>query len=477
MATKTQDLHILFFPYMAPGHILPMINMAKLFANRGVRTTILTTPANTSIVKPIISNSPIELALIPFPSAAAGLPEGCENLSSVPSTNLIPYFLRAVVMLSEPFDQILKELHPNITIIDGFFPWTIDITSKLGITQLVFYGTGFFPVCLIDSIEKYKPHETLPDETKSFLVPGIPHRIELLKTQVLDTSKTNKERQEFFNKVRDADKRSYGVVMNTFYELEPDYVEHYRTVIGRRAWHIGPVSLYSEDMIKSTTTTSTDRNHECLSWLDGKESGSVLYVCFGSLSTFRGEQILEIALGLEASNHAFILVVPKPVERDENMDWMPEGFEGRINIEGKKGFIIRGWAPQLLILNHKAVGGFMTHCGWNSTLEGVCAGLPMITWPLFADQFYNEKLVVDVLKIGVAVGMKEHVLKPEDRPLIHGMEIERAVNCVMGVGEEAEAMRKRARELGEMAKSAVMVDGSSYTELTRLISELSALHQ
>lgn len=269
----------------------------------------------------------------------------------------------------------------------------------------------------------------------------------------------------------DADKRSYGAVMNTFYELEPDYVEHYRTVIGRRAWHIGPVSLCNEDMIRS----STDGNHECLSWLDEKEPGSVLYVCFGSLSTFSGEQIREIALGLEASHHAFIWVVPKAVERDEKMDWMPEGYEGRIN-EGKKGFIVRGWAPQLLILNHKAVGGFMTHCGWNSTLEGVCAGLPMITWPLFAEQFYNERLVVDVLKIGVAVGMKAYVFKPEDRPLIHGIEIERAASCVMGGGIEAEAMRKTARELGEMAKSAVREDGSSYTELTRLISELSALH-
>ncbi|KAH7658733.1 UDP-glucuronosyl/UDP-glucosyltransferase protein [Dioscorea alata] len=475
MATKTQDLHILFFPYMAPGHMPPMINMAKLFANRGVRTTILTTPGNTSIVKPIISNSPVELALIPFPSAAAsGLPEGCENLSSIPSPDLIPYFLRAVFMLSEPFDQILKELHPNVTIIDAFFPWTIDITSKLGITQLIFTGSGFFPLCLTDSIEKYKPHETLPAETESFLVPGIPHRIELLKTQVFDIGKIDIKHLDFFDKVRDADKRSYGTVMNSFYELEPDYVEHYRTVIGRRAWQIGPVSLCSEGMIKSTTTT-TDRNHECLRWLDEKQPGSVLYVCFGSLCAFSGDQLHEIALGLVASNHAFILVVPKVIERDEKMDWMPEGFEGRIN-EAKKGFVIRGWAPQLLILNHEAVGGFMTHCGWNSTLEGVCAGLPMITWPLFAEQFYNERLVVDVLKIGVAVGMKEHALMPEDRPLIHGMEIERAVSCVMGGGEEAEAMRKRARELGEMAKSAVMEDGSSYTELTRLISELSALH-
>ncbi|KAH7658735.1 UDP-glucuronosyl/UDP-glucosyltransferase protein [Dioscorea alata] len=99
----------------------------------------------------------------------------------------------------------------------------------------------------------------------------------------------------------------------------------------------------------------------------------------------------------------------------------------------------------------------------------------MITWPLFADQFYNERLVVDVLKIGVAVGMKEYEMKHEDRPLIHGIDIERAVNCVMGGGEEAETMRKRARELGKMAKSAVMEDGSSHTELTRLISELLLL--
>ncbi|XP_039128914.1 scopoletin glucosyltransferase-like [Dioscorea cayenensis subsp. rotundata] len=357
--------------------------MAKLFGNRGVRTTILTNPANTFLLKPIISNSPLELALIPFSfTTATGLPEGCENLTTLPSQDLIPNFKQAVSMLSQPFHQTFTQHHPNVIIIDIFFPWTIEITSKLTIPQLIFNGTGLFPLCLITIQQSYNPYQTLQAKTKSFLVPGTPQWIELLKTQVLDICKTNKECQDFFLHVKEAEKRSYGVVMNSFYELEPDYVEHYRTVTRRQL-----VTL---------------------------EPGSVLYVCFRSLSSFSGEQIREIALGLEASNHAFIWVVPKIIERDEKIqDWMPE-----------------------------AVGGFMIHCGWNSTLE-------------------------DVLKIGVAVGMKEHVMRPEDRPLIHGINMERVVSCMTSIGGvKAEAMRMRARKLREMAKSAIMEDGSSYTELT-----------
>ena len=151
---------------------------------------------------------------------------------------------------------------------------------------------------------------------------------------------------------------------------------------------------------------------------------------------------------------------------------MPERLEERIS---RKGLVIRGWAPQILILGHGSIEGFVTHCGWNSILEGVTAGLPFVTWPLFAEQFYNERLIVDVLKIGVPVGAKDYNWRPEERSLIEAGTVEKAVSRLMGEGEEAEERRRRARELGEMAKKAVAEGGSSYVDMSNLIQELKEM--
>ncbi|XWS68055.1 hypothetical protein CRYUN_Cryun04dG0057500 [Craigia yunnanensis] len=120
------------------------------------------------------------------------------------------------------------------------------------------------------------------------------------------------------------------------------------------------------------------------------------------------------------------------------------------------GLIIRGWAPQMLILDHEAVGGFVTHCGWNSTLEGVTYGVPMVTWPLSAEQFFNEKFVTDVLKIGIVVGIQQSVKLLGD--LVKRETIQKAVEEIM-VGDRAGEMRKKAKALGEMAKRAVEKGG------------------
>ena len=148
---------------------------------------------------------------------------------------------------------------------------------------------------------------------------------------------------------------------------------------------------------------------------------------------------------------------------------MPDGFEERTK---GKGLIIRGWAPQVMILNHPAVGGFVTHCGWNSVLEGVSAGVPMVTWPMFAEQFYNEKLITNVLRIGVEVGTKLWAKGKEKRKVMGREEIKRAAAPLMGGGAEADERRRRAREQGEMAKKAVEKGGSSYMDLDRLIEDL-----
>ncbi|CAI0464989.1 unnamed protein product [Linum tenue] len=200
---------------------------------------------------------------------------------------------------------------------------------------------------------------------------------------------------------------------------------------------------------------------------------SVLYICLGSLTRFSKPQITEISRALEESSHPFIWVLEfDQVDEGKEQWWLPEGFENRVKQSGK-GLIIRGWAPQMAILEHASIGGFVTHCGWNSIMEGVCAGVPMVTWPIFAEQFYNEKLVTQVMKFGVSVGNEVwSVWATEELPLIRGERLRSAVEVVMGGGVEAAEMRRKAVELGKEAKRAVGEGGTSSDELKGLLEEI-----
>ena len=311
-------------------------------------------------------------------------------------------------------------------------------------------------------------HKKVSSVSEPFVIPNLPGDIKLTRNQLPDTMEQDAETDfsRLFKAAVESELKSYG-------ELEPAYAVHYRKVLGRRAWHIGPVSLCNRtdnDKASRAKQDSTDCTQECLKWLKSKQPNSVVYVCFGSLANFTSAQLTEIAMGLQASEQNFIWIVRKNKNsggEEEKEDWLPLGFEKRM--EGK-GLIIRGWAPQVLILDHEAVGGFVTHCGWNSTLEGVVAVAPLVTWPHFADQFYNEKLVTQVRKIGVAVGVeKSSTTKSE---FVRRERIEKAVKEIM-VGDKAEQMRSRAKAFGEMAQRAVENGGSSFSNLNSLIEELS----
>lgn len=194
----------------------------------------------------------------------------------------------------------------------------------------------------------------------------------------------------------------------------------------------------------------------------------MLYVCFGSLYEFAESQLLEIALGLESSNICFIWVI-----KSDAFLLLDKDFEERVK---DRELIIKGWAPQVLILNHPAVGGFMTHCGWNSVLESVSSGVPMITWPLFAEQFYNGNFVLTHWKIGVGVGVESGLAWGEEEKigvLVRRDRVEKVVSQFMiNGGEEVEGMRKRASKLSELAKIAVSKGGSSYVNVGLLIDDL-----
>ncbi|XP_022742795.1 scopoletin glucosyltransferase-like [Durio zibethinus] len=480
MASHSRQLHLVFFPHLAHSHLIPTVDMARLFARHGVMVTIVTTPLNALLFADMIQREKelgfdISSHVIKFPAAEVGLPQGCENVSSITSQEMASKFLKAVNLFQQPLQQLLEELRPDCLVADGMFPWATDIASKFGIPRLVFYGTNCFAHCVTDSLKRHEPFKKVASESELFDVPGLPDQIKMTRLQLPDYFKetADTERKRLMNEAIEAELTSYGVLVNSFHELEPAYSELYSKVIGRKAWHVGPVSLCNKknnDKAEIGNAASSINKHECLRWLDSKKLNSVLYICFGSIVRTSAAQLNEIAKGLEASGQDFIWVVRK-VNNEDKEDWLPEGFEERM--EGK-GLIVREWAPQVLILDHEAIGGFMTHCGWNSTLESITAGVPMVTWPHCAEQFSNEKLVTDVLKIGVGVGAKEWYRWADystTKFKVTMEDIERAVPRVM-VGEEADEMRKRAKELKNMAMKAVEEGGSSYSDLNALLDEL-----
>ncbi|CAL4907388.1 unnamed protein product [Urochloa decumbens] len=473
-----KPLHLLFFPFIAPGHLIPVADMAALFASRGVKCSILATPANAAVIRPAVDRAnaalrgapAIDISTVPFPDV--GLPPGVESAVGVNTDAERDMMLEAVNQLREPFARFLADRRPDAAVADSFYPWAADTAAEHGVPRLCFLGTSMFARACHDSLLRNIPPEDLiaADDDPNAIVslPGLPHRVEQRRGQVMDP-KRNAPEWSFDKLANDADRRSYGEVFNSFADLEPAYVEYYRTVLGRRVWLVGPVAHASEGSSASGLAPEAER---CLRWLDGKPDGSVVYVSFGTLARFTVAELRELARGLQRSGRNFLWVIDGG-DTDAS-EWMPEGFEELVAPEGR-GLIFREWAPQRLILNHYAVGGFLTHCGWNSVLEAVSAGVPLVTWPRYSDQFYNEKLIVEVLKVGVGVGSAFFASKLEVRgEVISSEKFAEGIDGVMGDGEEAEAIRKKALELREKARSATKKGGSSYEDVGRLINELMA---
>ncbi|RZC54952.1 hypothetical protein C5167_013794 [Papaver somniferum] len=476
-----RPLEIFFIPFVAPGHMIPMIDLARAFATRqGVRVHIIITTHNALLFKSSIdqdvnsSNADIQLHILKFPSSQVGLPEGIENFNSITSPDMYSKVYQGISILQQPMEKLLHQNNPDCIISDMYYPWTNDLANQLGCPRLVFRVNSFFSLSVMESIRRYRPHDTVSSDSETFQVPGLPyhHCIEMIRSQLPDYVRTRTPYGDLMDTFIESEMRSYGVIVNSFYELESPYADHFRNVMGMKAWQVGPVSLCIKREVKDADDEQK-KQHKCMSWLDSMEPNSVVYVSFGSMARFQKTQLIEIASALETCGYPFIWVVREPKEEGKNQGWLLGEFERRMN---KKGIIIRDWAPQVTILAHPAIGGFVTHCGWNSVLESVAEGVPMITWPLFAEQFYNEKLVIEVLKIGVRVGVYEweHLME-EGKIIVGRKKIEKAVKMLMDGGDEADEMKKRARQMSEKAKRAGEEGGSSCTNLIDLVEELKVV--
>ncbi|XP_027902238.1 zeatin O-glucosyltransferase-like [Vigna unguiculata] len=267
-----------------------------------------------------------------------------------------------------------------------------------------------------------------PVNKMSHLVPEVPSLEGCFTTQFLDFITS----QYVFHKF------SKGIIYNTTRALEGPYMELIERMIGSKShWALGPFNPLSIEK-------SEKRKHFCIEWLDRQEARSVMYVSFGTTTSFSEEQIKEVAGGLEKSKQKFIWVlrdadkgdVFKHGGGDELV--LPKGFEERVK---GIGLVVREWAPQLEILSHGSTGGFMSHCGWNSCMESISMGVPIAAWPMHSDQPRNRVLVTEVLKVGVVVKEWDH----RDE-LVTASDVENAVRKLMAT-KEGNEMRERAMDL------------------------------
>lgn len=262
----------------------------------------------------------------------------------------------------------------------------------------------------------------------------------------------------FLNCVRST-MSSFGLLFNSFYELEPLFFDFWNRECQPRGWCVGPLCLAAST--SNWVQSELPSNKQAwIHWLDQKleQGSSVLYVAFGSQAEVSPEQLREIATGLEESNVNFLWVLRKKESE------LSDGFEDRVT---DRGLVVRDWVDQREILTHQSVRGFLSHCGWNSVLESLCAGVPILAWPMMAEQPSNAKLVAEEIKVGLRVETSVGTVKG----LVKWEGLKKLVLELME-GDKGKEVRKKAKEVAEMAKKAVEEGGSSWSSLESLINEI-----
>ncbi|XP_058193561.1 UDP-glycosyltransferase 89A2-like [Rhododendron vialii] len=468
MSNTSKSVHILIFPYPAQGHMLPLLDITHQLALHGLTLTILVTPKNLPTLNPLLSaHRSIKTLVLPLPHHPS-LPAGVENVQDIGNSSNVP-IINALGKLHDPITQWFKS-HPNppVALISDFFlGWTLHLASQLGIPGIAFYSSGaFFTSVLNFLLKNVKTVSSLPvvnfpdlPQSPCFAAEHLPSGFQVYRESKPDTD---------FLRVRDgflANTRSWGSIFNSFDGLEGEYLDHLRKEMGHgRVWGVGPLSLVGGDEAMGRVNPDQNSCGGVLSWLDGCPDGSVVYVCFGSQKLLKRDQMEALASGLERSGIRFVWVV-KSVSAQQMADGygvIPDGFEDRVS---ERGMVVKGWAPQVSILSHQAVGGFLSHCGWNSLLEGVVAGVLILAWPMEADQFVDARLLVE--DMGAAVRVCEGADSVPD-----SVELARTIAESMS---ENTAQKVKAKELNDKAIEAVKVGGSSWKELEALVRELAQL--
>ncbi|KAL6602920.1 hypothetical protein ACP70R_043281 [Stipagrostis hirtigluma subsp. patula] len=460
--------HVVIFPFMAKGHTLPLLHFATALSvhHRNLHVTLLTTPANRAFARSRLPSS-VGLVELPFPSLPP-LPAGVESTDALPCPSLYPTFLRATALLREPFAEFLASLpSPPLALVSDFFlGFTHRVAGDAGVRRIVFHGMSCFSMAICKALIVSPPASV--ESGALFHVTGMPEHVKITADELPNAVAKFADQEDpvtrfLIDDVGYSDVLSWGVLVNSFPALDKDYVapleSFYQT--GARAWLVGPLFLAAGD----TSELEEEEDPEgCLSWLDERAArpGSVVYVSFGTQAHVPDAQLDEIVHGLAQSGHPFLWAVRSDT-------WSPPADVG------PNGRIVRGWVPQRSVLAHRAVGGFVSHSGWNSVVESLAAGKPILAWPMIAEQHLNARHVADIIGAGVRIHTKAGGMAAVD--VVGRAEVEEKVKVLMDADSEAgKRMRARATWAQLEAKSVVSEAGASRVAMQELVDELKSTY-
>ncbi|CAH9093775.1 unnamed protein product [Cuscuta epithymum] len=441
---------VLMFPFLAHGHITPYLGLAKNLSDRGFLIYLCSTPILLVSIKKMIpeiysgSILPVELHLPHLPD----LPPHYHTTNGLPP-HLHPTLRKALRMSKPNFSNILHTLKPDLLIFDFLQIWAEVMARDLHIPAIRFYNACAATSSYINFMTR---NASSASQTESYPYPAL--RLKgggeaIFRAAVDNVIKTGREPEECLSEPQ-------MVLMSTSMEMEPEYIEYYSRTIGCK---VVPVGILAQE---PQAEESPENTEEILDWLRKKDEGSVLYISFGSEYFLTKEEMNEMAHGLELlmdpTEISFIWVLRFPKgEKSSAQDSLPHGFVKRI---GERGRIVEGWAPQVRILAHPSVGGFVTHCGWNSIMESLNFAVPIIALPMHVDQPVNARFLVEK-------GLAVEIERGGDGKL-RREEMAKAVDEAIG-GENGEALKMRVKNMSFRLKMKQReeMDGAAQ-ELTKL---------
>ncbi|KAL1336895.1 UDP-glycosyltransferase 76F1 [Arachis hypogaea] len=440
---------LLLMPLPFQGHITPLLHLGDILYSKGFSITII----HTSFNSPDPSTHP-HFTFLPIHESLSE-----SEASSIDSLHLVDLInVRIIQPLKECLDKLMRSKEETVScfIADAVLHSTQSVCDGFKLRRLVLRTGGATSFVVFASIPLLRENGYFPIQESRLDEPVV--ELPPLKVKDLPWFET-RDPELFYNltsSIFDSLKASSGVIWNTFEELESSTISKFGQEFSIPIYPIGPFHKHHFPKPSSSFTIWTP-DTSCISWLDTKEPKSVVYVSFGSIASITEAEFLELAWGLAHSNHPFLWVVrPGLVRGSEWLELLPDGFMESL---GGRGCIVK-WAPQEKVLGHEAIGAFWTHCGWNSTLESVCEGVPMICMPCFGDQKVNAKYVSDVWKVGVKLEGK-----------VERIEIERVIKRIMS-GDEGKEIRENVLNLKEKANLCLKEGGSSYNYLDALVNAM-----